>query len=76
MVIARCSPCSVSIVAFFGVVHSRRRWVSRQSGAFKGAVRVVDGEGRHARPSDGAHAGKVPAGAVIEEIFATYDWLL
>jgi hypothetical protein len=44
--------------------------------AFKGAVRVVDGEGRHARPSDGSHAGKVPAGAVIEEIFATYDWLL
>jgi hypothetical protein len=34
----------IVIVAFLGVVLSRRRWVSRQSGAFKGAVRVVDGE--------------------------------
>jgi hypothetical protein len=31
------------IVAFLGVVLSRRRWVSRQPGAFKGAIRVVDG---------------------------------
>ena len=34
----------IVIVAFLGVVPSRRRWVSRQPGAFKGAVRVVDGE--------------------------------
>jgi hypothetical protein len=34
----------IVIVAFLGVVLSRRRWVSRQPGAFKGAVRVVDGE--------------------------------
>jgi hypothetical protein len=33
----------IVIVAFFGVVLSRRRWVSRQQGAFKGAVRVVKG---------------------------------
>jgi hypothetical protein len=34
----------IVIVAFLGVVISRRRWVSREPGAFKGAVRVVDGE--------------------------------
>jgi Protein of unknown function (DUF2550) len=34
----------IVIVAFLGVVLSRRRWVSHQPGAFKGAVRVVDGE--------------------------------
>ena len=34
----------IVIVAFLGVVLSRRRWVSRQPGAFKGAVRVVEGE--------------------------------
>jgi hypothetical protein len=34
----------IVIVAFPGVVLSRRRWVSHQPGAFKGAVRVVDGE--------------------------------
>jgi hypothetical protein len=34
----------IVIVAFLGVVLSRRRWVSRQPGAFKGAVRVVDSE--------------------------------
>ena len=34
----------IVIVAFLGVVLSRRRWVSRQPGAFKGAIRVVDGE--------------------------------
>jgi Protein of unknown function (DUF2550) len=34
----------IVIVAFLGVVLSRRRWVSRQQGAFKGAVRVVEGE--------------------------------
>jgi hypothetical protein len=34
----------IVIVAFIGVVLSRRRWVSHQPGAFKGAVRVVDGQ--------------------------------
>ena len=34
----------IVIVAFLGVVLSRRRWVSHQPGAFKGAIRVVDGE--------------------------------
>ena len=34
----------IVIVAFVGVVISRRRWVSREPGAFKGAVRVVEGE--------------------------------
>jgi hypothetical protein len=34
----------IVIVAFVGVVLSRRRWVSRQPRAFKGAIRVVDGE--------------------------------
>ena len=34
----------IVIVAFLGVVLTRRRWVSHQPGAFKGAVRVVDGE--------------------------------
>jgi len=34
----------IVIVAFLAVVLSRRRWVSRQPDAFKGAVRVVDGE--------------------------------
>ena len=47
MVIALLAVLGVNlivIVAFLGVVLSRRRWVSRQPGAFKGAVRVVDGE--------------------------------
>jgi Protein of unknown function (DUF2550) len=34
----------IVIVAFLGVVLSRRRWVSNEPGAFKGAVRVVDGD--------------------------------
>jgi hypothetical protein len=34
----------IVIVAFLAVVLSRRRWVSHQPGAFKGAIRVVDGE--------------------------------
>jgi Protein of unknown function (DUF2550) len=32
------------VIAPLGVVLSRRRWVSHQPGAFKGVVRVVDGE--------------------------------
>jgi hypothetical protein len=48
------------------------RWVSRQSGVFNGAVRVVDGGGRHARaPAMVRWPGKVPAGAVTEEISTT-----
>jgi hypothetical protein len=34
----------IVIVAFLAVVLSRRRWVSHQPDAFKGAIRVVDGE--------------------------------
>jgi hypothetical protein len=34
----------IVIVVFVGVVLSRKRWVSHQPGAFKGAFRVVDGE--------------------------------
>jgi Protein of unknown function (DUF2550) len=34
----------IVIVALLAVVFSRRRWVSRRPDAFKGAVRVVDGE--------------------------------
>jgi hypothetical protein len=34
----------IVIVVLLGVVLSRRRWVSREPGAFKGAVRVVEGE--------------------------------
>ena len=47
MVIARLAVVGVDvivIVAFLAVVLSRRRWVSRQPGVFKGAIRVVDGE--------------------------------
>jgi Protein of unknown function (DUF2550) len=32
------------IVVLLGAVLARRRWVSRQPGAFKGAIRVVQGE--------------------------------
>jgi Protein of unknown function (DUF2550) len=34
----------IVIVVLLGVVLSRRRWVSREPGAFKGAVRVVEGD--------------------------------
>jgi hypothetical protein len=34
----------IVIVVLLGGVLLRRRWVSRQPGAFKGAIRVVDGE--------------------------------
>jgi hypothetical protein len=34
----------IVIVVLLGVMLTRRRWVSRQPGAFKGAIRVVDGE--------------------------------
>ncbi|WP_213004665.1 DUF2550 family protein [Paractinoplanes toevensis] len=32
------------VVALLGATLSRRRWVSHQPGAFKGAIRVADGE--------------------------------
>ena len=53
MVIALLAVLGVNlivIVAFLGVVLWRRRWVSHQPGAFKGAVRVVDGEVPGLRP--------------------------
>jgi hypothetical protein len=34
----------IVIVAVLGVLLTRRRWVSHQPDAFKGAIRVVDGE--------------------------------
>jgi hypothetical protein len=34
----------IVIVVLPGAVVTRRRWVSRQPGAFKGAIRVVEGE--------------------------------
>jgi hypothetical protein len=32
------------IIALMAVVLARKRWVSRQPGAFKGAIRVIEGE--------------------------------
>jgi len=32
------------IVALMAVVLARKRWVIRQPGAFKGAIRVIEGE--------------------------------
>jgi hypothetical protein len=34
----------IVIVVLLGLVLTRRRWVSHQPGAFKGAIRVVEGE--------------------------------
>ena len=34
----------IVVVVLLAVVLSRRRWVSHQKGAFRGAIRVVDGE--------------------------------
>ena len=34
----------IVIVAVLAVVLSRRRWVAKQSGVLKGAIRVVDGD--------------------------------
>jgi hypothetical protein len=34
----------IAIVILLGVVLSRKRWVSHQPGAFKGAIRVVEGD--------------------------------
>ena len=34
----------IVLVVLLGVILTRRRWVSHQPGAFKGAVRVVEGE--------------------------------
>jgi hypothetical protein len=34
----------IVIVVLLGVILTRRRWVSHQPGAFKGAIRIVDGE--------------------------------
>jgi hypothetical protein len=38
------------IVALLSVVLTRRRWVSRQPGAFKGAIRVIEGDVPGLRP--------------------------
>ena len=34
----------IVIVVFLGFVLSRRRWVNRQPGVFRGAIRLADGE--------------------------------
>jgi hypothetical protein len=34
----------IVIVVLLGVILARRRWVGRQSDAFKGAIRIVEGE--------------------------------
>jgi hypothetical protein len=34
----------IVIVVLLGVMLTRRRWVSHQPGAFKGAIRIVEGE--------------------------------
>lgn len=34
----------IVIVVLLGIMLTRRRWVSHQPDAFKGAIRVVDGE--------------------------------
>jgi hypothetical protein len=34
----------IVILVLLGIMLTRRRWVSHQPGAFKGAIRVVDGE--------------------------------
>jgi hypothetical protein len=34
----------IVIVVLLGIMLARRRWVSHQPGAFKGAIRIVDGE--------------------------------
>jgi hypothetical protein len=41
----------IVIVVLLAVMVTRRRWVRRQPGAFKGAIRIVDGElpGLHGR---------------------------
>jgi hypothetical protein len=40
----------IVIVVLLGVVLTRRRWVSHQAGAFKGAIRVVHGEVHGLKP--------------------------
>jgi hypothetical protein len=40
----------IVIVVFVGLLLSRRHWVSHQAGAFKGAIRVVDGKVHGLKP--------------------------
>ena len=40
----------IAIVAFVAFVLTRKRWVKRQPGAFRGALRVSDGEIDGLRP--------------------------
>ena len=44
----------IVIVVLLGIMLSRLRWVSHQPGAFKGAIRVVDGEAPGWEPSGSA----------------------
>jgi len=53
MVIALLAVLGVNLivlVAFAAVVISRKRWVNRRTGAFRGVVRVADGEVDGLRP--------------------------
>jgi hypothetical protein len=53
----------IVIVVLLAVVLSRRRWVSHQPGAFKGAIRIVQGDvrglGRKWRRGYGRWVGQV-----------------
>jgi hypothetical protein len=53
----------IVIVVLLAAVLTRRRWVSHQSGAFKGAIRVVQGDaqglGRKWRRGYGRRVGQV-----------------
>jgi hypothetical protein len=44
----------IVIVVLVGVVFTSRRWVSHQPGAFKGAIRTVEGEVSGLGPSGSA----------------------
>jgi hypothetical protein len=50
------------IVAVMAVALARKRWVSRQPGAFQGAIRVIEGEvpGLKAKWKRGGRAGPQP----------------
>jgi hypothetical protein len=48
----------IVIVAVLGFVLSRKRWVVRQPGAFRGAIRVTDGEIDGLRPKCGRGYGR------------------
>ena len=48
----------IVLVAFAAVVFARKRWVKRQPGAFRGAIRVASGEVDGLRPKWGRGYGR------------------